>query len=403
MTRHYLLTAIAALCLSGCTTSPPRPNAAVNAEQITYAVISEFYCAVRNLKSQRLQVFNQQDQWILAVELNLSAAIEGSVSPSVSLLGPLNAAKALPTGQTANGFTVALGATLDQTRTNARDYKVYIDVNHLMNEPDPPATKPSDDPNFPTSDWKSVASSLIGPVKCETQEPNSFRTYLAGNLGIEDWLGPIYYTQFNTRQFAPAPAAKSTSVALGPSVIRQGGTPNRTRFVRLSVNQDFRIAQDQSAPSASQSSSSGLTEDQQKLVTETAKEAAKEFATTLLAGATGGGGGQSPTIGVTFTFTIKSGGNIGPAFTLTRVSGGSNSFFSLTRTDTNYVNLVLTPTSYCPIAGQVPDSRTGLCGTKLARDDASITSAASTVNLEQAVGRIENTLFTLNVNRALSP
>ncbi|HTC06162.1 MAG TPA: hypothetical protein VK749_22335 [Xanthobacteraceae bacterium] len=418
MSKNYLFAATAGLCLFGCTTSMPRPNAAVNAEQITYAVISEFYCAVQDLRDHNFQVFNPKDQWILAVELNLSAAIEGSVSPSVSLLGPLNAVKALPTGQTANSFTTAIGASLDQTRTNARDYKIYIDVNRLMYMPGSTGSSGPVDPSFPTSDWKSIASSLIGPVTCPY--PNGARTYLAGNLGIEDWLGPTYYTQINTRLYAPAPAGKSATLTFGPSVIRQGGTPNRTRFVRLNVNQDFQVAQDQPAPSAapspSQSSSAGLTEDQQKLVKETAKEAAKEFANelnksnaatvgALLAAATGGGGGQSPTIGVTFTFTIKSGGNIGPAFTLTRVSGGSNSFFSVTRTDTNYVNLVLTPTSYCPIAGQVPDATTGKCGSPSHKDkaEADFVSAASIVDVEQAVGRIENTLFTLNVNRALSP
>jgi hypothetical protein len=61
-----------------------------------------------------------------------------------------------------------------------------------------------------------------------------------------------------------------------------------------------------------------------------------------------GGGGQSPTISATLTFTIKATGTLGPSFALTRVSGGSGSAFTLSRTDNNYVNIVLTPATYCP-------------------------------------------------------
>jgi hypothetical protein len=416
MTKNYLFTAIAGLCLFGCTTSPPSPSATINAEQISYAILSEFYCTVQDLQpikdpqSGEQFFLNPNDQWILAVELNLSASVEGSVAPSVSLLGPLNPFRAVPTGGTTGSFTTALGASFDQTRTNARDYKIYVDVNHLMGQRDPgedPTSSPPPPPNW--KDWTTKTNSPIGPVTCPY--PNGARTYLAGNLGIEEWLTPTFFAQERTRQYSPMPAAvtkpgQQSSLFMRRQVVRRGGTPNR---IQLAANPNFTVAQN-AAPAAPPSSE--FTSDEQKAITDAATKAATDAAVAAVqaaaAGQSSGGGGQSPTIGVTFTFTIKSAGNVGPSFTLTRVSGGSNSLFSLTRTDTNYVNLVLTPASYCPnptnytvVGANAACTGQRVAGTNmlLAKDRVTPTP----LDLDAAMGRIENTLFTLNLNRALSP
>jgi hypothetical protein len=397
--KNYLFTASAALFLFGCTTTPPRPNAAVNAQQITYAILSEFYCAATEKPvpppsqlaysdtvavplptkappvTLPATIFNPNDQWILALELNLSASIEGSVAPSISLLGPLNAFRAVPTGGTTGTFTTALAGSFDQTRTNARDYKIYIDVNQLLGQGS----------GDPAHNWLHSGHSTTA----DCLNPNGDSTYLAGHLGIDEWLAPAFYAQLITRGFAPAPTKTAdngsgdtfTSLLLGRRVVkRQGGTPNRIVHVAdASTVQlaDLEGTLDKLGP-----------EDRQAVIT-----------ALMSAGQTGSQ--SSPTIGVTFTFTIKASGTMGPSFVLTRASGGSSGFFSGTRTDTNYVNLVLTPTTYCPTLGWViPVGKTN-CQAPTA--DLRMMRASTAPDMDAAIGRAENTLFTLNLNRALTP
>jgi hypothetical protein len=158
--------------LAACTTSPPSPNAAVNVEEITYAVLSELYCSINDLRYTGENIKNPDDergnyflspadQWIMAIELNLSTAIEGAVNPTVSLLGPFNPSKAVQTGGSTGSFTTAVGASFDQTRTNARDYKIYVDVNHLMGQRDP------NEATTKVSNWHDFArDNLHLPVNC---------------------------------------------------------------------------------------------------------------------------------------------------------------------------------------------------------------------------------------------
>src|SRR5208282_2455663 len=109
----------------GCTTYPPSPSATVDASATTFAVLTELYCAVTDNEfltvdesGNPVSFFATSDNWVAAIDLNLSASIEGSVSPLVSLLGPFNGAKAMPAGGTAGTFTAAFGASFDQIRTN---------------------------------------------------------------------------------------------------------------------------------------------------------------------------------------------------------------------------------------------------------------------------------------------
>jgi hypothetical protein len=146
--RRFALGAIAALFLVGCTTSPPTPSSTVDAQQVIYTIITELYCATKEiptaeaekrilpgeqLKNQSDIYFASLDNWVVGVDLYLSASIEASVSPSLSLLGPFNLAKAIPpAGGTAGTFTSVFGGSFDQTRTNLREYKIYLFVPSLI-------------------------------------------------------------------------------------------------------------------------------------------------------------------------------------------------------------------------------------------------------------------------------
>lgn len=252
---------LALFLLASCTTYPPRPNAKVSVPIIADSVLNELNCAVRDLRIEYPNYgFNPNDTWSALVDLSLQASIEGSVSPSISLLGPFNSVKAISPGATVGSYTAAFGAGFDQTRTSLRDYKVYIDINSL-----------SANDCYPSYE-KGI--------------------YLAGKLGLKEWLRPAVEEQKLTRQFLPAP---------GQTV-------------------QFEIFQ---AP----------------------KNSLARGAPLFL----GGGGSTSsffPTISATFTFTIKASGSAGPSFVLSNVSGGSSSLFSANRTDTNFANIVLTPAVY---------------------------------------------------------
>jgi hypothetical protein len=277
--------AVALFFLASCTTYPPRPNAKVSVPIIADSVLNELNCAVRDLRDwNKTYAFNPNDDWTALVDLSLQASIEGSVSPSISLLGPFNSVKATSSGATVGSYTAAFGASFDQTRTSLRDYKFYVDINKLSGD-----------------------NNTLRGNHCHPSFEKGI--YLAGKLGLEEWLGPAVEEQQLTRQFLPPPPPPQA----GQAIIIQ-------------------------APRT------GL----------------RRAAPFVLTAATGSS--YFPTISATFTFTIKASGNAGPSFVLSNVSGGSSSLFSANRTDTNFANIVLTPTSYLldsklqPTSAPLPDA-----------------------------------------------
>jgi hypothetical protein len=326
--KSIALVAGAALALLGCTTSPPYPSKTLDVVEINNAILTELYCAAIRLQGNAANTywaspqgtpkdlyFNSQDNWVAAVDLYLSASVDGVASPAVSLLGPYNMARAIAPGGTTGSFTALFGASVDQTRTNLREYKVYVFLPELIRSWNPP-------PNTNCND------------------PNQGRTYLAGTLGLEDWLTPAVINLQNTQRLAPDPTGyngKTSSLWIDKTKVAKRGHAVSPKIVRVADNKP-------SDPNTTQS-------DGVKLA-----QIDPEFARTLsamdflLANQGGGGGGQPPTISATLTFTIKATGTLGPSFMLTRVSGGSGSAFTLSRTDNNYVNIVLTPATYCPTA-----------------------------------------------------
>jgi hypothetical protein len=55
---------------------------------------------------------------------------------------------------------------------------------------------------------------------------------------------------------------------------------------------------------------------------------------------------NAPVLGSTFTFIIKGSAHLGPSFSADHSKGGVSSLFMFTRTETNDVNVVLTPSRY---------------------------------------------------------
>jgi hypothetical protein len=454
------LAAIAGIfSLVGCTTHLPEPNATINVEAITFAILTELYCATSDLKGpDKNPYFGSDDNWVVAIDMFLSAQIEASANPAVSLLGPYNLARAVPFGGTVGSFTSVFSGSFDETATNLREYKIFINLKYLLygnplpKTSTPPPSKTSTPPQPKTSTpaqpkWETYAEQqLHWPVRCDN--PNAGGTYLQGRLGLEDWLAPAVSTQVATIGFAPlsAPASPPTPLpptisdifpSRGPTVgnypVQITGTnfptpPDPTQVVVVFGGKTVPIANMTAttitvlAPGASLDKTGSVVGGpvvdvvvNMKAGTATSKFTyddlhpllrdknnqdlkADDLARMLAAGAPGSSSGasQSPTVSGTFTFVIKSTGTIGPSFTLSRVSGGSNNLFTMVRTDNNYVNIALTPATYCPLSLSTPAGSCPVPGTKNP-------APPSGDAMESAFERIDSALLNLNLSHIQQP
>jgi len=434
--KRVVLAAIAGICcLPGCATFLPEPNATVNVDAITFAVLTELYCAAKTLPGDgQPPYFASDDYWVAAVDMNLSAAIDASANPLVSLLGPYNLAKAVPVGGTVGSFTTGISGTFDETRTNLRDYKVYVYLKRLVYG----YTGTGADGNTESiPDWATFAESNHWPVRCDN--PNAGGTYLQGRLGLKDWLAPAVRTQSATVRYAPlnAPAAPPTppptpaptisdvypdkgSIAGGDAVTITGAnftnvkavlfdgralSPSLTSTTRLVVT---------SPPGTK----SGLTEVVVRTpagdatgtftyqpTTEFRPRTAEEKTTDKslaqtpppAPGPPSSGSQQSPTVSGTFTFTIKATGAIGPSFILSRVSGGSSNLFTMTRTDINYVSIAVTAATYCPLSTLIPAPATCFPAKGTTR------GLPNSDQLTNAIGRLDSAILNLNLTHIVQP
>jgi hypothetical protein len=98
---------------------------------------------------------------------------------------------------------------------------------------------------------------------------------------------------------------------------------------------------------------------------------------------------------------------------LTRLSGGSASLFSLSRTDNNYVNIVITPATFCwtklqpkdgglacpPLPAAVAGNPMIANALVLARQN----GQPRPIDVQSAVDRINFALINLNLAHTLSP
>jgi hypothetical protein len=94
-----------------------------------------------------------------------------------------------------------------------------------------------------------------------------------------------------------------------------------------------------------------------------------------------------PTYGATFKFIIKATGQVGPSFTLDRSKGGGAALFSGVRTETNFVNITMT-------AAGVPLVEVDAQGNVVA----SLVGAPGSVDVvNQAIKRLDDALLKLNL------
>jgi hypothetical protein len=397
------LLACASFFLFGCSTHLPEPNATVNVEAITFALLTELYCASDQLPANDgTPYFGSSNNWVGLIDLNLSASVEASANPSVSLLGPFNPSRAVaPNGGTTGTFTSLFSSSIDETRTNLREYKMYIKMPALI------------------QNWRQFAADHAWPVDC--LHPNAGGTFLQGRLGLKGWLAPAVRVEQEAVNFQVLNLPAGPGVPTPPSISdidpKNGpvNTPVHITGVNLPTKDftvkfgsvavppaDVEVPKNASGtliiakappPDANASPSVTVTVRTKAGTTATALSLftytrADELIKLLATSGTGttSGSSQSPTISGTFTFQIKTTGTIGPSFALTRVSGGANNLFTATRTDNNYVNIALTPATYCPFASPecIPTITTA--------------GVIPALDMQNATARLEAALLNLNLN-----
>jgi len=447
MKRSGLCAITGIVCLAGCATYLPGTNATVNVDAITFAILTELYCAAKDIPSgdfpggDKEPYFGSNDKWIALIDMTLSASIQGAANPALSLLGPFNFPKGVPVGGSAGTFTTAIGGSFDETRTKLQEHKLYISMRQLVNGTRETLEKgvkrsPREEPN-----WEDFARKNGWPVDCNA--PNAGGTYLQGQLGLKEWLTSAALIQNATVRFAPLNAPPEQTAAapkitnIYPSTgLTTGGQLVTITGENLVVDPDedevwfgklkatILRKTDEKNPSKPPSilvvrtpavSGAGTVD---VVVKTKGGYAEGKFTFTNppnapLAdnplspsdarptldhrfppvGPTSGPAAQSPVVSGTFTFIIKSSASIGPAFTLSRVSGGSSSLFTMTRTDNNFVNIVMSATTYCPLSDSLPAPET--CAKKQKGKPTPV-SAADHKNL---IDQLENTNLGLKLNR----
>jgi hypothetical protein len=440
------------LTIAGCATTPPRPNPSVVEREIVKSILSEMCAAVINIQGLAVKgnpaAFNEHfapnSGWMAAIETNLKTDIEGSASPSFTLLGPFLPALLVGKGGTAGSYNASVGGTLDQTASVLRDNKRYIVLDTLL----------KDVQLCPQAGSKEYFAYF------EDQAPyQSPGKYLAGTLGIREWL----YNGVAAQDFRSV-AGPTTTVAEGPpqnDIVTQRRTsdlianeklvedllptekkpcpPDSPITVSKALLLDLTFTQGQAistvepnpfvycdglnkltyTPSQTPAIPSlGLivtpSQDGKNLifnspsipatvsgafkVTITATDASKKKlsppvsfnvtvypapkATTF-----------APTYSATFTFIIKATGQIGPAFTLDRVKGGGPTFFSASRTETNYVNIAMTATG-------VPLVEVNRDGTVVDTGEPKRLGSQGYVDaVDKAIKRLDDSLLKLNISQ----
>jgi IPT/TIG domain len=416
--------------LTSCTTFLPEHIATANVDAITFAILTELYCAASHLKGRENELyFASDDYWVAGIDMYLSAQIEASANPAVSLLGPFNLAKAIPVGGTVGSFTSVFSGSIDETRTNMHEYKIYVYLKRLVYG--------YTDGKKAVPDWKTFAELNRWPVHCEN--PNAGGTYLQGQLGLADWLAPAVRTEEASVGYAPLNAppppppppvvpaptitdvfpksgsfdkpvritgtnlSNVTKVTLGSQTVTKfTATPTTIIFFPPATTPpgpaDLTVTADSGdatstftyvAPSAAVAS--------QPLSDKAISEQLAQLSTASNPPSQSGSAQQSPTITGTFTFTIKSTGTIGPSFTLTRVSGGSANLFTAIRTDNSYVTVVLTAAYYCPMLASLPAP--GTCAATKAAKIAKTGKPPepNADQLSEAIYRIDTAILNQNI------
>jgi hypothetical protein len=183
----------------------PRPNPSVVEREIIGNVLSELCRAVINIQglaNQKdpdpaavLNHFDPQDGWLALIETSLRTDLEGNASPSTTLLGPIIPNALVPKGGTTGSYNIGVGGSFDQTNTTLRDDKRYVVLATLMHDP-------ALCPQVGSEEYLAYANGA---------EYQGYGKYLAGTLGIREWLR----LGIESQDFAPI-ASPTTEILEAP-------------------------------------------------------------------------------------------------------------------------------------------------------------------------------------------
>ncbi|MGP0093059.1 MAG: hypothetical protein ACLPKB_24420 [Xanthobacteraceae bacterium] len=410
--RVLAIILFSSLVVGGCASVPPGPNPNVIEREIVKSSLSELCAAVLNIKGMNKdpkeadKYFSSNDGWIASIETSLRTDAEASVSPSVTLVGPVIPGLLIPKGGTAGSYNVAAGGTIDSTATSLRDAKHYLVLESLLTDPE----------LCPESRRQAYLN--------EGAEYQSDGKYLSGKLGIRDWLynttvahnfgslidpttqvvespvpniasrvaakyflakpqrnriAPVDYSKCQVlTKVDPAnpmrwPLGGSFCFRLDPRLFNKIPQNGNTKYSKT-INWDPPPPPPPPpATPPAHTDPKWLTFDNKgaAFVACSIPTSAPGFSSITVT-ATNSGDSQEvripisfvaapktttwgPVYYATFTFIIKATGSVGPSFTLDRAKAGGPTLFSSTRTETNFVTISLTSTG-------VPLTEFSACG-----------------------------------------
>jgi hypothetical protein len=203
--RLFAIVLLCALPLFGCATSLPGPNPTVVEKELVRSALNELCAAIYAIQNEnedalRFNNFGSDEGWTAAIQINLTTSIEGTLSPAATLAGPILPGLLVPKGGGVGSYSASLGGSLfDQTAQTNRGNYHYVTVDALL----------IDDRICPSNERPFYARGLyINQGK-----------YLAGTLGIRDWLENAVHAQEFESVISPRPV-----IVAGPTLPEPGPT-----------------------------------------------------------------------------------------------------------------------------------------------------------------------------------
>jgi hypothetical protein len=436
--------------LAGCTSTPPKPNPTVVEREIVKSVLKELCVAVLNIQGGYAagdpnlvrEHLKANDGWIAEIETNLKTDEEASANPSATLVGPIIPGLLVPKGGTAGSYNLAAGGTIDQTATTLRDNKHYLVVQSLLADPElcPPTGTPAynayynenaayrSDGKFLTGklgiyDWLYNGlsahnfNSLIDPTTLVVQGPSVAEPtprhqagYLAprfGHMAPNLLAGQIAIQGLATKLGGCVDCPRPT-VSIPPQLWTQGSPPLSPLHFAFEDPKNLPLTYTANTEPGNGSLPSGLIFDPQaqtltvrsvpsdssftsiKITATNSNKLSGSLEFPVVIAAAPKTTTWGPTYGAQFTFLLKGSGQIGPSFTFDRSKGGVANLFSVSRTETNYVNIALTAVGV-PLLENYPSSNGS--GTQI-----SLAAASNPDAINAALDRLEQTLLKLNLS-----